>query len=128
MSSISRTLSNASTVTVLSEGFDQEVLDCINGGVHIDVRTRQAWARLWFLTRFPNRLIPNTEIDSLKVLEAMLIHAPAERGKLFVACAIFCCQDNVSALVGLAHDWVKLLLWPCMTRDNFFTVIAHNFP
>jgi hypothetical protein len=114
-----------------SEGFDQILLECVNEGVHIDVRTRQAHARLDFLNGYSRsqRMIPNTEIDSYKVLEAMLIHAPTERGKLYVACAIFCCRRDVLAeLVSLAHDWVKLLLWPCITLDNFFyLIIIHLF-
>jgi hypothetical protein len=63
-------------------------------------------------------MILNSQIDSHKVLEAMLEHAPTERGKRYVACAIICCREDVQELVSLANDRVRLLLWPCITRDT----------
>lgn len=118
---ISQTLSDTSTLTVHSDGFNQLVLDCIEEDVPIDMRIRQAKGRISYLNGHApsQRMIPNTEIDSHRVLEAMLEHAPTGRGKYYTACAIFCCREDVKEFVNLANDWVKFLLWLCITRDTF---------
>jgi hypothetical protein len=118
VASIARVLSNASTLTTSSGGLSQSVLDCIDANFTLAGRTRQAAAKLhWLVTGFQEsrRMIPNTEIDSYRVLKAMLDHAPTERGKRYVACCIICCGEHLAELVGLANDWLKFLLYPCMT-------------
>ena len=83
------------------------------------MRTRQAEVRLrWFTEVLPlaeSRMIPDTTIDSHKVLKAMLDHAPTERGKRYAACCIICDKESCVELIALANDWVKFLLYPGMT-------------
>jgi hypothetical protein len=79
------------------------------------MRTRQAEEKLCWLN-LALQEIPNAQqIDSYKVLRAMLDHAPTERGKRYAACCIICCGEDRVQLVGLANDCVKFLLYPCMT-------------
>jgi hypothetical protein len=117
MSAISQEPSNTSTLT--SIGDLSETVQALISDPHIPItmRAQQAEARLrWFSQVVPeSRTIPDTGIDSYKVLKAMLDHAPTERGKCYVACCIICGDEDRVQLIGLARDWVKFLLYPCMT-------------
>ena len=128
MSIISRELSKASILTSSSGKLSQTVLDCINDtNISVDMRTRQAEAKLCWLT-LAFQKIPNAQqIDSYKVLKAMLDHAPTERGKRYAACCIICCGEDRVPLVSFANDWVKFLLYPCMLEIAFLLVPTHFF-
>ena len=122
MSAISREPSDTSTLTasITSVGeLSQTIQALINDDVPTSMRTQQAEARLrWFIVVLPqaeSRMIPDIAIDSHKVLKAMLDHAPTERGKRYAACCIMCDKESCVELMALASDWVKFLLYPCMT-------------
>ena len=112
--------SDTSTLTVSIGDLSQTIQTIISDdSVLTTMRTRQAEARLrWFTEVAPlteSRTIPDTGIDAYKVLKAMLDHAPTERGKRYVACCIICGEESCVELIALANDWVKFLLYPCMT-------------
>jgi len=112
--------SDTSTLTVSIGDLSQTIQTLISDdSVLTTMRTRQAEARLrWFTEVAPlteSRTIPDTGIDAYKVLKAMLDHAPTERGKRYVACCIICGEESCVELIALANDWVKFLLYPCMT-------------
>src|SRR5262245_21047180 len=102
---------------MLGDEYATTVLGCVDGDIATDALVRKAQARLLYLAGH-DRIIPNTEIDAHKILAAMLDHAPTVRGKRYAACAIACCGEDTAELVGLASDWLKNLLWPCMSRDS----------
>lgn len=118
MSAIFREPSNTSTLTPSIEDLNETVQALISDPhIPTTMRTQQAEARLrWFSQVVPEfRTIPDTGIDSYKVLKAMLDHAPTERGKFYVACCIMRGDEDRVQLIGLAKDWVKFLLYPSMT-------------
>ena len=121
--SIPREPSDSSALTASIGDLSQTIQALISDDIPTTMRTRQAKARLrWFAEVAPlteSRTIADTGIDAYKVLKAMLDHAPTERGKRYVACCIICGAECRVELIALANDWVKFLLYPCMTRDYF---------
>jgi hypothetical protein len=122
MSAISREPSDTSDTSALTASIgelDQTIQALISDDTTTPMYIRQAEARLlWFAEVAPqtqSRTIPGIEIDAHKVLKAMLDHAPTERGKRYAACCIICGKECRVQLIALANDWVKFLLYPCMT-------------
>jgi hypothetical protein len=102
-------MSTPSTLTFLSDHYYRRILDRT---ITTEEYERQAFAHLRQLD-LDRRNILNTPIDAYQVLVAILGHAPTERGRRYAACAILSCRGQ-DQLVGLADDWLKFLLWPCM--------------
>jgi len=111
--------SNTSALTASIGELNQKIQALINDDTTTTMRIRQAEARLlWFVEVAPltqSRTIPDTAIDAYKILKAMLDYAPTERGKRYAACCIMCGKECRDQLIALANDWVKFLLYPCMT-------------
>lgn len=122
MFAISREPSDTSDNSALTASIgelNQTIQALISDDTTTAMRIRQAEARLlWFAEVAPlaqSRTIPDTVIDAYRVLKAMLDYAPTERGKRYTACCIICGKECRAQLIALANDWVKFLLYPCMT-------------
>ena len=108
-----------STLKMLSDEYEEGIAD---NTITTDEYARLAYAdlRTFTLVLETHRIIPQTPIDAHKVLHSMLEHAPTEHGRRYTACAILSCHQSTMYLTGLAGDWLKFLLWPCMLQAMLF--------
>lgn len=105
----------------LTDAFVMTVLDRMNATVLTAELQEGANAQLLLFGDVPRerRILEDTEIDTLRVLQEMLDNAPSDRGKRYVASVVICCNNHNNRddeLFKLGSDFVNFLLWPCMSN------------
>ena len=135
---IASNASDASILTTLSDEFRGNLVDMMEDtNYSTSEYSRYARAKLRYL---PKELeIEGTEVKAYPILLAMLDRAPSDHGQRYVACAIALCGHKTNPVqtgehdvleltvgarqefLGLANDWLKLLLWPGMTFCIIFS-------
>jgi len=121
--SYQRTVSGASTLTILSDDFVKRVLEDVdNASLATKDLVRKAKSYIGSLS---NINVIEGMGEAAPILRAMIDHAPCERGQRYAACAIICCDNEKLQLVNVANDWVKFLLLPC---SYIFLSQMHQLP
>ena len=121
-----RTVSGASTLTILSDDFVKRVLEDVeNPALLTDDLVRKAKSYIASVSAID--VIEGTgEMKAAPILLAMMDHAPCDRGRRYAACAVICCDNEKPQLVNVANNWVKFLLLPC--RSPVFLSQMHQLP
>lgn len=110
-----RALSEASTLTILSDEFTRDVVSVTRPILTTDELVQKARAYL--------RCLPDAQeipgmggIKALPILEATLKYAPCDHGRRY-ACSVIISggSDNQTHLIDVANDWVRFFLLPCMS-------------